>query len=87
MEELFIKFPDVPMNIELKSFDIKTIKRFVALLNSYNRKHITIVGIRDKMVEKLIDLDPRIMRFMGDGEFFFYFVAMLFGILPYLYIT
>ena len=27
------------------------------------------------------------MRFMGDREFFFYFIAMIFGFLPYLYIT
>ena len=75
------------MNIELKSFEIKAIKKFVGLINAYNRKHITIAGIRDKRIEELIDYDPHVMRFMGDREFFFYFIAMIFGFLPYLYIT
>ena len=62
-------------------------KKFVGLINAYKRKHITFVGIRNKLVDKMIDLDPHLMRFMGDSEFFFYFIAFIFGFLPYIYVT
>lgn len=26
------------------------------------------------------------MTFMKDGDFFFYFIAMIFGLLPYIYV-
>jgi hypothetical protein len=42
-------------------------KKFVALINAYKRKHITFVGIRNKLVEKMVDLDPHLMRFMGEN--------------------
>ena len=38
----------MPMNIELKTYSEEAIRNFVKLLRTYDRLHITIVGIRAK---------------------------------------
>ena len=77
----------MPMNIELKAFSEEAIRNFVKLMRTYDRLHITIVGIRGKQQELLKDLDRRhLMTFMNDREFALYFFGLFFGITPFMFI-
>lgn len=44
LDELFQEFPDMPMNIELKTPTEPAIKEFSRLVRKYGREHITIWG-------------------------------------------
>ena len=48
LEEVFQIFPAVPMNIELKTPTPTAMKEFARLIYEYDRKDITICGIRNK---------------------------------------
>jgi hypothetical protein len=76
----------MPMNIELKTPSVPAINSLCDLIKKHNRQHITVVGIRNDHQETLKQIDRKLMTFMRDGDFFFYLVAMIFGLLPYVYI-
>jgi glycerophosphoryl diester phosphodiesterase len=46
LQEVFEKFPQMPMNIELKTSSQSAIATFVRLLNQHKRIETTIIGIR-----------------------------------------
>jgi hypothetical protein len=46
LEEVFKTFPNMPMNIELKTPSTASIKEFLRLISEYGRNNTTIVGIR-----------------------------------------
>lgn len=47
LEELFEEFPDLPMNIDLKTPTDTAITEFDRLVRKYKREHITIWGAMD----------------------------------------
>lgn len=74
------------MNIELKTPSVAAIKEITKLIRTHGRLHNTILGIRNEHQDTLKQVDRKIMTFMRDREFFFYLIAMIFGLLPYIYI-
>lgn len=55
------------MNIELKTPSLIAIKELVNLIKEHKRQSITFVGIRGKLQEYLVNIDHKLMRFMGDS--------------------
>lgn len=47
LQQVFKRFPDVTINLEIKTPSKEAIKSLVKLIHTYNRRHLTIVGIRD----------------------------------------
>lgn len=74
------------MNIELKTPSKQSIAQFIKLIGQYNRRNITFVGIRGPLQEQLRAQDLQGLRFMNDSQFYRLLLALLSGLLPYIYI-
>lgn len=53
LEEMFEKFPEKPMNIELKTASPESIAEFDRLVRKYGREHITVWGVLGDLNQQL----------------------------------
>lgn len=71
------------MDIELKTPTETSIKEINRLIKEYERGDITLVGIRNKMQEKLHQTNPELNLFFNDAAVFKLLLAYLTGALPF----
>jgi hypothetical protein len=74
------------MNIEVKTPSESAVKSLIRLINTYERRNITILGIRGKMQNKLRLEDVNSLRFINDNQFGYLAIAYFTGILPFIYV-
>ncbi|EAR94915.2 glycerophosphodiester phosphodiesterase (macronuclear) [Tetrahymena thermophila SB210] len=85
LQELFEKYPQTHINLELKTKDPKIIQIVDNLIKKYNRQNITQWGSFSYQFSKEIEqFDSGTVRFLSVTEFFCYMISHVFGILPFL---
>ncbi|XP_065830541.1 lysophospholipase D GDPD1-like [Oscarella lobularis] len=84
LDEVFEKFPNTPMNIDIKYNSDELIDKVHALISQHNRQHITVWGSMNyKNGEKLYEKDPSIPLFFSPRRVFLTYVLLLTGLLPF----
>jgi hypothetical protein len=72
------------MNIELKSSSESAIAKFISLINRYDRRDITIIGVRNPNYKKLSFYDSKTIRFCSDRQIMLITLAYFLGVLSFL---
>lgn len=84
LEELFQEFPEMPMNIDLKTPSEISVKEMDRLVRKYKREHITIWGaISSEWNEIIRNTNPEVLNFYSSTEILKVFFLCLTGLLPF----
>lgn len=84
LEDLFLKHPDMPMNIDIKRSDDHLIHLVSELVTKYQREHLTVWGNSSHAHSKNIRSANRdIATLFTVREFFVTIILYYFGLLPF----
>jgi hypothetical protein len=83
LEEVFEKFPEKPMNIELKGATEEGIDEFGRLLKKYQREDITVWGAAGSLNSTIRQRHPNSVNFYSAGEVLKIYLLFLVGLLPF----
>lgn len=85
LETLFLKYPDIPMNIDIKDNNDELINKVFELIKKYNRENLTIWGsFMENVKRRCHRLDPSIPIYFSKTGCIKLFFSTIFGILPFL---
>ncbi|OAF70601.1 Glycerophosphodiester phosphodiesterase 4 [Intoshia linei] len=87
LEEIFIAFPNIPMNIDIKYDSIPLIKKVQELLRVYDRKHLTILGSGNDKIASKIKSQRDFHYFFSENQMVLYVIYFYLGLLMYMPIT
>ncbi|CAH8450151.1 unnamed protein product [Heterobilharzia americana] len=85
LKDLFLKFPDIPINIDIKVHDDLLINEVARLIETHNRERITIWGSMNSKVSKKCELRNKdILTFPPFSYVVWIMACYFFGLLPFL---
>jgi len=85
LEDLYKKFPTVPMQMDLKPGGDELIRKVSDMTKQYNREHLTIWGAFSHHTTSLCrEHNPNILSFCSMMEVSIYSLLMLIGLLPWI---
>ena len=85
LETVFQKYPDMLMNIEIKTPSINAIKELKSLITKYERVSSTLIGI-SSLEKELSNIFPESYRFFSYGTLPRLFALYFTGLLPFVQI-
>ncbi|CAH8462649.1 Lysophospholipase D gdpd1 [Schistosoma haematobium] len=85
LEDLFNKFPNTPINIDIKVNDNLLINEVARLTETYNREHITVWGSMNSKVSKKCELrNKNILTFAPISYVIWIMTCYVVGLLPFI---
>lgn len=84
LEDLFAKFPSIPMNVDVKLNNSKLIEKVSQLIRNYRREHITVIGNSAELTtRRLRMMNPDVPTLYTMKEVLKTIVLYLVGLLPF----
>ena len=84
LEEIFVQFPDLNINIDIKTYDEKLIEKVNELIKKYDRENRSIWGsFSDKTTEKCYQTNPNIGLLFSMKRVLILLLYFYSGLLPY----
>ena len=84
LEQVFERFPNMMMNIELKTPSPEAVSEFTRLLRQYNRTENTLIGIRKDEWHQKLHQSGQFKTFFSDKQLGRVILSYLTGLLPFL---
>uniref|UniRef100_A0A8C8VLJ0 Glycerophosphodiester phosphodiesterase domain containing 3 n=1 Tax=Pelusios castaneus TaxID=367368 RepID=A0A8C8VLJ0_9SAUR len=84
LEEVFQKFPNVPVNVEIKQDDDELIQKVADLVRQYHRSHITVwASFQDKILKKCKAANPEMPYIFSIQRGMLLLLLYYTGLLPF----
>lgn len=84
LEDIFIKFPTLSINLDVKINNDDLIDKVNKLVKKYKREHITVWGsFNEKVSKKLYKLNPNVGLYFSSTGCIKLLILLISGLLPF----